>query len=117
MRLEAGVSTGERSPTVNIRRSEVVVRGGVEPPTFRFSGLRTTVHDRPWRSFYLYGAGPVACDRRPCTYVDETQTETLRDGFAKAPTVPAIAGGLPGPRPCSLAVRTRQAPDNPSEPG
>ena len=29
---------------------ETVVRGGVEPPTFRFSGLRTAVHrghDRP----------------------------------------------------------------------
>jgi hypothetical protein len=28
----------------------VVVRGGVEPPTFRFSGLRITVQDRPRKS-------------------------------------------------------------------
>jgi hypothetical protein len=30
-----------------------VVRGGVEPPTFRFSGLRITVQDRPQRSVWL----------------------------------------------------------------
>ena len=33
--------------------SELVVRGGVEPPTFRFSGLRVTVQDRPRRSLWL----------------------------------------------------------------
>ena len=32
---------------------KVVVRGGVEPPTFRFSGLRITVQDWPWRSICL----------------------------------------------------------------
>ena len=32
---------------------EVVVRGGVEPPTFRFSGLRIAVRDRPLRSMCL----------------------------------------------------------------
>jgi hypothetical protein len=31
----------------------MVVRGGVEPPTFRFSGLRITVQDRPGRSLDL----------------------------------------------------------------
>jgi hypothetical protein len=31
----------------------VVVTGGVEPPTFRFSGLRITVQDRPQRSLWL----------------------------------------------------------------
>ena len=30
-----------------------VVRGGVEPPTFRFSGLRITVYDRPGWSVCL----------------------------------------------------------------
>ena len=25
-------------------------QGGVEPPTFRFSGLRITVQGRPWQS-------------------------------------------------------------------
>jgi hypothetical protein len=30
-----------------------VVRGGVEPPTFRFSGLRITVQDWPRRSTWL----------------------------------------------------------------
>jgi hypothetical protein len=40
-----------------LRCSEVVVRGGVEPPTFRFSGLRTTVQDWPRRSICLL-SGP-----------------------------------------------------------
>ena len=31
----------------------LVVRGGIEPPTFRFSGLRITVQDRPQRSTCL----------------------------------------------------------------
>jgi hypothetical protein len=39
-----GVSAGHRVH---------VVRGGVEPPTFRFSGLRVTVQDRPRRSIWL----------------------------------------------------------------
>jgi hypothetical protein len=30
-----------------------VVRGGIEPPAFRFSGLRITVQDRPRRSLWL----------------------------------------------------------------
>src|SRR5215471_10964285 len=32
---------------------ELVVRGGVEPPTFRFSGCGITVLDRPRRSLCL----------------------------------------------------------------
>ena len=38
---------GLRSSSGRFSWSEVVVRGGVEPPTFRFSGLRTTVHQGP----------------------------------------------------------------------
>jgi len=55
-----------------------VVRGGVEPPTFRFSGLRTTVQDRPCRSFYLFCDRQVPYDRLACTGADETKTETSR---------------------------------------
>ena len=33
-----------------------MVRGGVEPPTFRFSGLRITVQARPRSSFFLLSA-------------------------------------------------------------
>ncbi len=40
-----------------------MVRGGVEPPTFRFSGLRITVQDRPQRSFRLFS-------ELPCTPMD-----------------------------------------------
>jgi hypothetical protein len=43
----AGISAGQRL-------KKVVVRGGVEPPTFRFSGLRITVQDRPRRSLCLF---------------------------------------------------------------
>ena len=35
----------------------VVVRGWVEPPTFRFSGLSTTVQERPYGSFYVFSVG------------------------------------------------------------
>jgi hypothetical protein len=35
-----------------LRCSRGVVRGGVEPPTFRFSGLSTTVQDRPQKSLW-----------------------------------------------------------------
>jgi hypothetical protein len=32
---------------INIASDLVVVRGGAEPPTFRFSGLRTAVYPGP----------------------------------------------------------------------
>jgi hypothetical protein len=35
----------------------LVVRGGVESPTFRFSGLRTIVQGWPYWSFALLGSG------------------------------------------------------------
>ena len=50
------VAVKRAGPTNSPRRSawsEVVVRGGIEPPTFRFSGLRITIQDRPWKSFSL----------------------------------------------------------------
>ena len=50
------VAVKRAGPTNSPRRSawsEMVVRGGVEPPTFRFSGLRITIQDRPWKSFSL----------------------------------------------------------------
>jgi len=56
-----GTTKGGRSRTVSLDRATVAVlrehrrqqavRGGVEPPTFRFSGLRTTAQDRPQKSF------------------------------------------------------------------
>src|SRR5512142_1404017 len=53
MRLQASPIMHEVSLHVNLRRSEPVVRGGVEPPTFRFSVLRITVHSRPPRFICL----------------------------------------------------------------
>jgi hypothetical protein len=47
----------------------VVVRGGVEPPTFRFSGLGITVQDRPQRSLWLVSdlrCTPIVGDARGC---------------------------------------------------
>jgi hypothetical protein len=44
----AGISAGQRS-------ENVVVRGRIELPTFRFSGLRITVQDEPQRSLCLLG--------------------------------------------------------------
>jgi hypothetical protein len=46
--------------------SEVVVRGEVEPPTFRFSGLRITVQDGLRRSYCLFSC-VLHADRRRCT--------------------------------------------------
>ena len=41
MRLQASRIMHKGSLYANLRRSEPVVRGGVEPPTFRFSGGRS----------------------------------------------------------------------------
>jgi hypothetical protein len=38
--------------------SDLVVRGGVEPPTFRFSGARMTVQARPRQSFAVLSGRP-----------------------------------------------------------
>ena len=38
--------------------AKLVVRGGIEPPAFRFSGLRITVQDRPQRSLWLLSDMP-----------------------------------------------------------
>src|SRR5689334_1234495 len=51
----------------------VVVRGGVEPPTFRFSGLRITVQDRPQRSACLLSRPrytPMDAGVRGCTRLE-----------------------------------------------
>ena len=56
-------------PSKSQSASELVVRGGVEPPTFRFSGLRITVQDWPRMSLRLLSdlrctpinAGALAC--------------------------------------------------------
>jgi hypothetical protein len=41
MRLDRPMSTETLMPLRHLGCSEVVVRGGVEPPTFRFSGGRS----------------------------------------------------------------------------
>jgi hypothetical protein len=53
--LRASVSNSVSKPSQQMKHSafalmRVVVRGGVEPPTFRFSGLRITIQDWPRRS-------------------------------------------------------------------
>jgi hypothetical protein len=47
MRLTAPNADLTGSSTRSTAWSEVVVRGRIEPPTFRFSGLRITVQDWP----------------------------------------------------------------------
>jgi len=57
---------------------ELVVRGGVEPPTFRFSGCGITVQDRPRRSLcLLIGLKHTRMDAgvRGCS---ETKNETAQ---------------------------------------
>ena len=56
MRLQLPRAPHERLLTARLPCSRAVVRGGVEPPTFRFSGLRITVQDRPQRSLRLLTA-------------------------------------------------------------
>jgi hypothetical protein len=51
MRLKTGWRNLETITGGYIRRSELVVRGGVEPPTFRFSGGRS------YQLSYLTGSG------------------------------------------------------------
>jgi hypothetical protein len=51
-------------------------QGRVEPPTFRFSGLSTTVQARACRSFCGVQRLLVPCNGLTCTDVDETRTET-----------------------------------------
>jgi hypothetical protein len=49
---------------------ELAPQGRVEPPTFRFSGLRTTVHHRSWKSFYLHSTRAYpAIDVRVLTWM------------------------------------------------
>ena len=80
----------------HIRCSEVVVRGGVEPPTFRFSGLRITVQNRPRWSAYLLGGQwytPIDAGVRSCMRLE------MR-----------LARSEPGMRPVRLASGVAEAP-------
>ena len=67
---------------VSVDQRGCVVRGGVEPPTFRFSVLRMTVHRRSpgsispvWRSF-------TTARGLPRTSANETETETAAGHLA-----------------------------------
>ena len=53
-----------------------MVRGGVEPPTFRFSGLRNTVHGGTPRSVLPAHLSRMAFRGLSCTNVYETRNET-----------------------------------------
>ncbi len=54
----------------------VVVRGGVEPPTFRFSGLRIAVQNSPYPSLCLLSGRWAAFDEPRYTKMYETRNET-----------------------------------------
>ena len=58
MSLEPSLTAHSQLLSAHLRRSEEVVRGGVEPPTFRFSGAGTTVQARLYGSFAVLSAGP-----------------------------------------------------------
>ena len=57
----------------------VVVRGGVEPPTFRFSGIGITVYRGAGRVHPCCSPRRVDAHRPWCMNVNETKTETSRD--------------------------------------
>jgi hypothetical protein len=56
--------------------SKMVARGGIEPPTFRFSGVRTIVHRRPSTSATCTATLNLNTNERRRTYTDETKDET-----------------------------------------
>ena len=64
--------------TRHLRWSEVVVRGGVEPPTFRFSGIGMTVYHGAEKSVLAAHRPSVDGHRPSCTRINETRTETGR---------------------------------------
>jgi hypothetical protein len=79
-----------------------VARGGVEPPTFRFSGLHSCVLPRPGRCFaQVVPAGRGAAARAEQNGI-ETETET---GTVPRPDVPARPLPPPG---SALLVDLRQ---------
>ena len=89
MRLQASRIMHKGSLYANLRRSEPVVRGGVEPPTFRFSVLRITVHSRPPRFICL-----IQNPRRPRAYFPartRMRQELRPRAFTTAPTCLASA--------------------------
>ena len=53
-----------------------MLRGEVEPPTFRFSGCGTTVQDRPHMSMEPAQRSVVDGDGRRYTNMNETRNET-----------------------------------------
>jgi hypothetical protein len=68
---------------------KLVVRGGVEPPTFRFSGLRITVQDWPWWSTCLLSDRrytPMDADTRRCTRLQMRLSPDLSRSRAQALT-------------------------------
>jgi len=73
-----------------LRCSEGVVRGGVEPPTFRFSGLRITVQDQPQRSPCLPSGlryTPIDADVRRCMRLE------MRLGSGRGRSFSSFPGG------------------------
>ena len=78
--------TPDSSGTVR-RRSQpgpMVVRDRIELPTFRFSGLRITIQDGPWRSMCLLG-------ELRCTPTDAGVPECMR--LSQTAAVPTAARG------------------------
>jgi hypothetical protein len=65
--------------------SECVVRGGVEPPTFRFSVLRTTVRQGPPQAIRPARRPSVNPGELRRTPANETETETSHRRCALAP--------------------------------
>jgi hypothetical protein len=87
MRLQASRIMCEVLLYVNLRTSRPVVRGRVELPTFRFSVLRITVHDRPPRFICL-----AQNLRRPLAYspARTRMRQELRRRRHHAPRCPGL---------------------------
>ena len=89
MRLQASRIMHGVSLYVNLRRPELVVRGRIELPTFRFSVLRITVQSRPPRFIFPGPEPQTAAGVLPRTNANETGTET--EGVTMSPDAWASA--------------------------